>query len=233
MKLKYYLRGLGIGIVVTALIMGLSTGNTVQMTDAEIKAKAAMLGMVESDSLRLSDRGTATASPETANSPEGTEAAETPGTTVSPEAEVTATPEVTVSPEAATASPEATATPAATATPEATATPAATATPEATATPTATATPEATASPETTTPTATTTPEATTPATTVTIVVQKGDGSDTVSRRLAEAGVIEDASSFDRYLIEKGYSRKISIGTYEIEIGLSEEEVAKIITKTR
>lgn len=67
MKLKYYLRGLGIGIVVTALIMGLSTGNTVPMTDAEIKAKAAMLGMVESDSLRLSDRGTATASPEATN----------------------------------------------------------------------------------------------------------------------------------------------------------------------
>ena len=198
MKLKYYLRGLGIGIVVTALIMGLSTGNTVPMTDAEIKAKAAMLGMVESDSLRLSDRGTATASPEATNNPEGTEASETPGATVSPEAEATATPE-------------------ATALPEVTATPGATVSPEATATPATTATPEATASPKAT----------------VTIIVQKGDGSDTVSRRLAEAGVIEDASGFDRYLIEKGYSRKISIGTYEIETGLPEEEVAKIITKTR
>ena len=192
MKLKYYLRGLGIGIVVTALIMGLSTGNTVPMTDAEIKAKAAMLGMVESDSLRLSDRGTAAASPEAANSPEGTEPSETPEATASPEAEVTATPEVTTTPTTTTS-------------------------PEATATPTATTTPEATASPKAT----------------VTIVVQKGDGSDTVSRRLAEAGVIEDASDFDRYLIEKGYSRKISIGTYEIETGLPEEEVAKIITKTR
>ena len=198
MKLKYYLRGLGIGIVVTALIMGLSTGNTVPMTDAEIKAKAAMLGMVESDSLRLSDRGTATASPEATNNPEGTEASETPGATVGSEAEVTATPE-------------------ATALPEVTATPGATVSPEATATPATTATPEATASPKAT----------------VTIIVQKGDGSDTVSRRLAEAGVIEDASGFDRYLIEKGYSRKISIGTYEIETGLPEEEVAKIITKTR
>lgn len=210
MKLKYYLRGLGIGIVVTALIMGLSTGNTVPMTDAEIKAKAAMLGMVESDSLRLSDRGTATASPEATNNPEGTEASETPGATVGSEAEVTATPE-------ATALPEVTATPGATVSPEATATPEATTTPEATATPATTATPEATASPKAT----------------VTIIVQKGDGSDTVSRRLAEAGVIEDASGFDRYLIEKGYSRKISIGTYEIETGLPEEEVAKIITKTR
>ena len=212
MKLKYYLRGLGIGIVVTALIMGLSTGNTVPMTDAEIKAKAAMLGMVESDSLRLSDRGTATASPEATNNPEGTEASETLGATVSPEAEATATPE-------ATALPEVTATPGATVSPEAeaTPTPAATAKPEATATLATTATPEAAASPKAT----------------VTIIVQKGDGSDTVSRRLAEAGVIEDASGFDRYLIEKGYSRKISIGTYEIETGLPEEEVAKIITKTR
>lgn len=222
MKLKYYLRGLGIGIVVTALIMGLSTGNTVPMTDAEIKAKAAMLGMVESDSLRLSDRGTATASPEATNNPEGTEASETPGATVGSEAEVTATPE-------ATALPEVTATPGATVSPEATATPEVTATPEATATPEVTTTPEATATPATTA-----TPEATaSPKATVTIIVQKGDGSDTVSRRLAEAGVIEDASGFDRYLIEKGYSRKISIGTYEIETGLPEEEVAKIITKTR
>ena len=43
MKLKYYLRGLGIGIAVTALVMGLAlAGNTKQsMTDEEIKERAA------------------------------------------------------------------------------------------------------------------------------------------------------------------------------------------------
>lgn len=55
MKLKYYLRGLGIGILVTALIMGFTTKDNRPLTDAEIRAAAAELGMVESDSLRLAD----------------------------------------------------------------------------------------------------------------------------------------------------------------------------------
>ena len=49
MKLKLYLRGLGIGIAVTAVIMGLylSTPQKVTITDEEIKTRAAELGMVE------------------------------------------------------------------------------------------------------------------------------------------------------------------------------------------
>lgn len=48
MNLKYYLRGLGIGIVVTAVIMGAASGGKKdKMSDAEIKARAAELGMVE------------------------------------------------------------------------------------------------------------------------------------------------------------------------------------------
>lgn len=50
MKLKYYLRGLGIGIVVTALILGIA--HTAQekkqgMTDEEVIARAKELGMTE------------------------------------------------------------------------------------------------------------------------------------------------------------------------------------------
>lgn len=41
MKLKYYLRGLGIGIIVTAVIMGISSGGkTEKLTDAQILARA-------------------------------------------------------------------------------------------------------------------------------------------------------------------------------------------------
>ena len=46
MKLKYYLRGLGIGVVVTAIIMSI-TSKPVELTDAQIKMRAAELGMVE------------------------------------------------------------------------------------------------------------------------------------------------------------------------------------------
>lgn len=46
MELKQYLKGLGIGILVTVVILGVSQ-KTKPMTDAEIKVRAAQLGMVE------------------------------------------------------------------------------------------------------------------------------------------------------------------------------------------
>lgn len=115
MKLKYYLRGLGIGILVTAVIMGVTQGSRKEtLSDREIRERAAALGMVEPG-----------------NSLADLEAAETPAATEIPEA---------IETPAATEIPEATETPAATETPEAAETPAATeapaATPEVTARPT-------------------------------------------------------------------------------------------------
>lgn len=115
MKLKYYLRGLGIGILVTAVIMGVTQGSRKEtLSDREIRERAAALGMVEPG-----------------NSLADLEAAETPAATEIPEA---------VETPAATEIPEAIETPAATETPEAAETPAATeapaATPEVTARPT-------------------------------------------------------------------------------------------------
>lgn len=57
MKLKIYLRGLGIGIVVTTLILGISYSGKKEMSDAEVIARAKKLGMVEAEveSGRLSE----------------------------------------------------------------------------------------------------------------------------------------------------------------------------------
>ena len=115
MKLKYYLRGLGIGILVTAVIMGVTQGSRKEtLSDREIRERAAALGMVEPG-----------------NSLADLEAAETPAATEIPEA---------IETPVATEIPEAIETPAATETPEAAETPAATeapaATPEVTTRPT-------------------------------------------------------------------------------------------------
>ena len=116
MKLKYYLRGLGIGILVTAVIMGVTQGSRKEtLSDREIRERAAALGMVEPG-----------------NSLADLEAAETPAATEIPEAAETP---------AATEIPEAIETPAATETPEAAETPAATEAPAATETPEVTARP--------------------------------------------------------------------------------------------
>lgn len=94
MKLKYYLRGLGIGILVTALIMGFTTRDSRPLTDAEIKAAAAELGMVESDSLRLADLPqNQTQEPEPTKQPETTpEPEKAPETTPEPCPEETQEP---------------------------------------------------------------------------------------------------------------------------------------------
>lgn len=52
MKLKYYLRGLGIGIVVSVCVLSAAFGNRKPMTDEEIKARAAELGMIENSIIK-------------------------------------------------------------------------------------------------------------------------------------------------------------------------------------
>ena len=56
-KLRFYLRGLGIGLVVTTLILMVVRLNTHggEMTDAQIRERAAELGMVDGNSYSLTD----------------------------------------------------------------------------------------------------------------------------------------------------------------------------------
>ena len=215
MKLKYYLRGLGIGMAVTALILGISfsgrQGQEAQtLTDEQIRERASELGMVDSSELTLAALASS--------------AAQTPEATIEPEAaaepEMTTDPEATAEPEATT-EPEATAEPKMTTEPEATAEPKRTTEPETTAEPEMTTEPEATEEPE-----LTTVPE----QSQTTITIKKGSDSGSVSRMLYEAGLVENAKAFDNYLCNNGYSRSINPGIYEIAPGTSEEEIAKIIT---
>ena len=198
MKLKYYLRGLGIGMMVTALILGISFSNrqgqaAQTMTDDQIRERAAELGMVDSGELTLAELQNSAKQP-TENTPEDVKETQETQTEVSP---VTTTePEITPQPEATKA-------------------------------------PEATSEPEATeAPAITTVPDMAAPeqGQIAGITINRGDDSGSVSRRLYEAGLVEDARAFDSYLCNNGYSRSINPGTYEIASGTSEEEIAKIIT---
>lgn len=190
MKLKYYLRGLGIGMIVTALILGISFSNrqdqTSQiMTDDQIRERAAELGMVDSSELTLAALQNSEKQP-TEGTPEET-------TQTQEQNNIEAEPETTQESEATT-EPK----------------------PEKTAGPETTAEPEVTEAPQRTQ--------------TASITIQRGDDSGSASRRLYEAGLVENAKAFDNYLCNNGYSRSINPGTYEIAPGTSEEEIAKIIT---
>lgn len=97
MNLKYYLRGLGVGIIVTALIMGIAaSGRKETLSDSEIKERARALGMTEESTLLADAVSTgepeATAEATQEPTPEATAKA-TPEPT--PEATAEATPEPT------------------------------------------------------------------------------------------------------------------------------------------
>lgn len=62
------------------------------------------------------------------------------------------------------------------------------------------------------------------------ITVSSGDGSDTVARKLYEAGLISDVSAYDRYLCQNGYDKKICTGVKTIPAGATEAEIAQILT---
>ena len=73
MNLKYYLRGLGLGILVTALILSVAGRNRRTMTDAEVKERAKELGMIENTVLLEKPEETESASETTANTESASE----------------------------------------------------------------------------------------------------------------------------------------------------------------
>lgn len=204
MKLKYYLRGLGIGILITTVILSLAGIGRKNMTDEEVVKRAKELGMVESTLLSdLPDQTKAEevrpTEPETSLQPETSEQENSAEPEAGPGPETsepeTLEPEVSPEPEETASTPE-----------------------------TPVAPKETPVSPEDGNPD--------TPAgETVTLVIGRGESSTTVSKNLKKAGIVEDAAAFDRFLCNNGYDKKIITGTYEIPYGASEEEIAKIITR--
>lgn len=190
MKLKYYLRGLGIGILVTALIMGISAGRQKQMSDEEVRARARELGMVESTTLSnlglQSNKETATGdsieekTDETKNETEPTDSK-----MVETESEDYHTTET-----------------------------------EPTDSEVVETEPAGPSFDETVSD----------DVKVVTITIASGESSVTVSNSLEKAGLVESASSYDKFLCANGYDKKIITGTYHIPMGSSHEDIAKVIT---
>ncbi len=195
MKRRYYLkgfvRGVGLGMILTALIMGLTMDAGKPMTDAEVRAKALQLGMVDPGSLSLSNVGTSSGGGDS-DSFAALDASPSP----SPAGTGTETPQP--SEDAGTETPR---------------------TPEDAGT--ETAQPPEDAETETAQPS---------DVGTVRIVIVRGDNSYTVSRRLQEAGLVENAREFDAYLVDNGYSKSIRTGTYDIPLGADWEDIIYIIT---
>lgn len=216
MNLKYYLRGLGVGIVVTALIMGISLGGKKEsLSDKEIKARASELGMVEAgttlkDNLpEKEEQQEEEQFPEqdqTKLSEETQEAKEQELEAQKPEEDAESQQENVQQPEEISFEEELREADAS----EEEASDQNTLSENVTATETE---PVSTANKES-----------------ITIEVKKGDGSYTVCKRLEEAGLIASAANFDTFLCENGYDKRIRAGAFEIPADADPEQIARILS---
>lgn len=179
MKLKYYLRGLGVGIICTAIIMGiaLSGKEKEKLTDAEIIERARLLGMVMEEKQEETPNDTNDQEENASDKAEdgtedGAEENNSQDNTI-PQVQ----DEGQILPDESQQQPVATE------------------------------------------------PEI------KTIDVLPGEYSDVVSQKLFEAGLIPDATAFNKYLTDSKQDENIMVGTHQIPMGASQDEIIKILSE--
>lgn len=220
MRLKYFLRGVGIGILVTTIILTATHASERRMSDSEVIDRAIELGMSFSASHSGQQSGTEEASPD-----ESSTWQETSGDDVTDDLQHESETET----EMGSQSPSETVS-------------------ESTSDGEASPGKESEAVTGMTTQAITETAETTTELTTennnagsaagvmnnevtCTINITKGMSSRTVCDMLKQNGIIEDAADFDRYLIKTGYDDKIRVGEVEVNSGMTYEELTAILYK--
>lgn len=226
MEKKYYLRGLGLGIVVTAIIMGIALPHgtkTREMTDDEVIARAKELGMTEDTRLLEPTEE----EPEETDAADAQEAPVKKDIAVKAEAEAqkkdTAAADISVQTDTAdgteqkptvdTPAPVQTTTSATSSKAE----------PERD-------TNEMTKQDDDANAESAESEERNTKSITKSITIASGDGSYTVAKKLEEAGVVSSAAAYDTYLCGHGYDKRLRPGTFQIPAGATDEQIAKIVT---
>lgn len=223
MRLKYFLRGVGIGILVTTIILTATHSSERRMSDSEVIDRAIELGM----SFSASHSGQQS-STEEASSEESSAGQENSGDDVTDDLQHESEAET----EMGSQSPSETASELAG---DGEALPGKES--EAVTGMTTQATTETAETAETTTELTTENENDGSAAgimnneVTCTINITKGMSSRTVCDMLKQNGIIEDAADFDRYLIKTGYDDKIRVGEVEVNSGMTYEELTALLYK--
>ncbi len=203
MKLRYYMRGIGIGMLVTAMILSITAGSQkTEMSDAEIMKRAEQLGMVREDDLLLTDaknlamhgaeNSKASQNEITGDDSSDAEEQEDDGDDAegmktlsenkdSSRKDLGKTKSELLSDAAEDAAVDGA-------------------------------------------------ENVKSTGSFTTITIANGSSSTAVARALASSGLITDADSYDKYLCANGYDRKLVVGEHRIPTGASPEEIARIIT---
>ena len=65
----------------------------------------------------------------------------------------------------------------------------------------------------------------------VVIFLESGYSSEYASKKIKEAGLVDSWLEFNRYMVRNGLDRKIRAGNHEIPVGASMEEIARILCR--
>ncbi|MCR5486802.1 MAG: hypothetical protein K6F35_04635 [Lachnospiraceae bacterium] len=224
MKLKYYLRGLGLGILVTTLILS-AGAKPVRMTDEEVRARAKELGMTEESEVLLSQAKRLADGEESDGSPihakpngamEPVSGNEKGSKAMEPvsgngKSEDTGKDKADAKTGGQEKPEEKEADPALKEKEDRTAGQASPTEPKEEE-------PEEEAK------------EEESQEDSVMILIRKGETSTSVAKTLEEEGLILDAAQFDSYLCLNGYDRKLVVGPHSIKRGTGIPDIAVIIT---
>lgn len=220
MRLKYFLRGVGIGILVTTIILTATHASERRMSDSEVIDRAIELGMSFSASHSGQQSSTEESAPEESSagrensSDDVTDDLQHDGETETEMGSQSPSETVSESTSDGEASPG-----------------------KESEAVTGMTTQAITETTETTTELTTENNNAGSAAgvmnneVTCTINITKGMSSRTVCDMLKQNGIIEDAADFDRYLIKTGYDDKIRVGEVEVNSGMTYEELTASLYK--
>lgn len=204
MKLKYYLRGLGIGIIVTAVLLHVSNASPAKEPIETVVQQQTTETLASINNENNEEQIGEAAFPDTEKEKkeEPEQSTQEPADASQPEESTEATKEETESPTQTVEDSQET--------------PGESIEPEEVA---------ETAESQTTQEDMFTTPEQA--AELVEISIYKGDDSGTVARKLYNAGLVDNAAQFDAYLMQHGYDKKISVGIVKIPVGATWLEIAE------
>lgn len=217
MKIRYYLRGLGLGILFTAAFFILCVDSKQTMSDEMIKARAKELGMIENTV--LADIGESSA---TAEEPTDDVEKETAEEVESSVEEATAETEEATETAESTEEVESSEEEASVEEPDSKEQPVEEEAEEPSKEEGSSQEEPSQAAEET---------QAPADGQIISIVVNKGEGSDTVSQRLYQAGLVDDPYAYDKYLMQNGYDRRIGAGEHLIPSGSSWQEIAVLLCR--
>lgn len=210
MKLNYYLRGLGTGILAATLFFGVAgNGNEQVMTDSEILARAEQINKEnavlsgpgrENETIQQEETLTAPAEEEELGMQDQTGQEETsdPAQDVEnedPESEETGTQKAA---DDALAGQQA-----------------------------GTDQPQNGQQPDTEESTQDNSTDGADQTEMIVITINSGDSSETVSKKVEQAGLVASAEEYNRFLCANGYDKKLNVGKHEIPAGADETEIAK------